>query len=428
MSTRTARLGLAGALVALLVCGLIAVVADGSKSSRMHVVAYFDNSNGIYAGDDVVLLGVPVGRITRIQPEPQRARIEFWVDAKYPIPADASAVILSPQLVTSRAIQLSPPYEGGAKLTDGAVIEQDRTAVPMEWDDFRDQLERLTQYLAPTEPGGLSPLGSLIDTAANNLSGQGGNIRASIVELSQSLSALGDHSEDAFTTLRNLSNLVTALRSSTELMAALNVNLAAVSGLLADEPEEIGQALRDVDAAVGEVTGFLSENRESVTTASEKLASISTALVESRDDVEQVLHVGPSTLQNVVNIYEPAHGALTGIPVVNFFADPITFLCGAVQAASRLGAEQSAKLCVQYLAPIIKNRQYNFPPIGMNPIVGATVRPNEVTYSEDWMRPDHRPTPTPTPTAAVPLAAEEPVATDPAAGLPGMMIPHGGGQ
>ena len=62
-----------------------------------------------------------------------------------------------------------------------------------------------------------------------------------------------------------------------------------------------------------------------------------------------------------------------------------------MQAASRLGAEQAAKLCAQYLAPIVKNRQYNFPPLGENLFVGAQARPNEVTYSEDWMRPDFVP-------------------------------------
>ena len=56
-----------------------------------------------------------------------------------------------------------------------------------------------------------------------------------------------------------------------------------------------------------------------------------------------------------------------------------------------MGGEQAAKLCVQYLAPIIKNRQYNFPPLGENLFVGAQARPNEVTYSEDWMRPDYVP-------------------------------------
>ncbi len=85
-------------------------------------------------------------------------------------------------------------------------------------------------------------------------------------------------------------------------------------------------------------------------------------------------------------------------------------MCGAIQAASRLGAEQSAKLCVQYLAPIVKNRQYNFLPIGMNTFVGAAARPNEITYSEDWMRPDYRPPPPAPnrPPAQAPLAAEVP--------------------
>ena len=96
-----------------------------------------------------------------------------------------------------------------------------------------------------------------------------------------------------------------------------------------------------------------------------------------------------------MNIYDPAHGAITGVLAVNNFANPLSFLCGAIQAASRLGGEQAAKLCVQYLAPIVKNRQFNFPPIGINPFVTAQARPNEVTYSEDWMRPDYQPTPPP---------------------------------
>jgi phospholipid/cholesterol/gamma-HCH transport system substrate-binding protein len=116
---------------------------------------------------------------------------------------------------------------------------------------------------------------------------------------------------------------------------------------------------------------------------------------------------------------------------VNNFANPVSFLCGAIQAASRLNGEQSAKLCAQYLAPIVKNRQFNFPPIGANLLVGAQARPNEVTYSEPWMRPDFVPPAAPPPPEA-PLAAEAPgpaaVSTDPSAGLPGLMVPNGGGS
>ena len=132
------------------------------------------------------------------------------------MPADAKAAILSPTLVTSRAIQLTPAYTGGPVMADDAVIPQERTAVPVEWDEVREQLEKLTETLQPTEPGGVSPLGSVINTTADNLRGQGANIRDTVIKLSQAFSALGDHSTDIFSTVKNLSILVSALQDSTD--------------------------------------------------------------------------------------------------------------------------------------------------------------------------------------------------------------------
>jgi phospholipid/cholesterol/gamma-HCH transport system substrate-binding protein len=106
-------------------------------------------------------------------------------------------------------------------------------------------------------------------------------------------------------------------------------------------------------------------------------------------------------------------------------------------------------LCVQYLAPIIKNRQYNFPPLGENLFIGQAARPNELTYSEDWLRPDYVPPPAPPapgdPSTAAPQQDSSPLAaeslsppsdgppaperaTNPADGLPGLMVPSGGGS
>jgi phospholipid/cholesterol/gamma-HCH transport system substrate-binding protein len=438
MRSRIARIALAVALVLIMLAG-IGVLQSIPTTRKTHVVAHFDNSNGIFVGDEVVVLGVKVGQIDKIEPQPQGATITFWVDAKYQVPANVKAVILSPKLITSRAIQLTPAYTGGPALADGAVIPLSRTAVPVEFDDFRQQLEKLTDSLQPTQPGDVSPMGAFINTAADNLRGQGGHIRDTIIKLSQAVSALGDHSDDIFTTVKNLSTLVSALHDSADLMRQLNNNLASVTALMANDPDEVARAVTDLDTAVSDVTGFVAENREALGTTSDKLASISQALVESIDDVKQTLHVMPNVVQNFVNIYEPAHGSISGILAVSNFANPISFLCGAIQAASRLNNEQSAKLCVQYLAPIVKNRQYNFLPVGLNPFVNAQARPNEVTYSEDWMRPDFRPNqppqepsppnaPTLAAEAPTPPAAETTVSTNPAEGLPGMMIVPGAGQ
>jgi phospholipid/cholesterol/gamma-HCH transport system substrate-binding protein len=440
------------ALAAVLVVCLIAagtLIASGTfaQKARTHLVGYFANSNGVFVGDDVMILGVAVGKIDKIEAQPEHAKISFYVSDKYKVPADANAVVISPTLVTARAIQLTPAYKGGPALQNGAVIPQQRTAVPVEYDDLRKQLEKLTESLQPTKPGGVSTLGAFINTAADNLRGNGANIRESLIQVSQAFSALGDHSNDIFSTLKNLSILVSALQSSTDLMRELNSNLAAVTGLLANDPAEIDNAVRDLNTAVSDVKSFIADNREALGTTTDKLASITQAVTDSLDDLKQTLHITPTAFANYINIYEPANASLTGSLAANNVADPISFICGAIQAASRLGNAQSAKLCVQYLAPIVKNRQYNFPPLGFNPIVGAQARPNEVTFSEDWLRPLTEPgrvrdfyegplnPPAPPPEQPPPLPAEAPTPlatdtqpTDPAAGLPGMMLPAGGGS
>ncbi|MCV7226433.1 MCE family protein [Mycolicibacterium komossense] len=435
MRIRSRRLGLAAVLIVSLVAGFVVILRGGADLGigRTHLVAYFDNSNGIFVGDEVRIVGVPVGVIDKIEPQPMQVKISFSLDDTYKVPADAKAVILSPSLVTSRAIQLTPPYTSGPVMADNTVIGRDRTAVPVEFDDFRQQLQKLNDALQPTEPGGVSPLGALVNTTADNLRGQGATIRDTIVKLSQAISALGDHSDDLFTTLKNLSLLVSALQGSSDLLAQLNQNLASVTNLVANDPNEVGNAVHDLGDLAGQLAGFVNDNRESLGITADKLASVSQALHDSIPDIKEVLHVAPPTFQNFLNIYQPAQGTLTGALSVNNFQNPITFLCGAIQAASRLGAEQSAKLCAQYLAPIIKNRQFNFPPIGMNPLAGAMARQNEVTFSEDWMRPDYVPPQAPIqpPPSETPAAAEAPAQSppiDPASGLTGMMVPAGGGQ
>ncbi|MBS4728604.1 virulence factor Mce family protein [Mycobacterium sp. SM1] len=440
---RRPRLVVVASLVALLVAGLVVELRATNQIARTTVVAYFDNSTGVFPGDDVRIRGVPVGKVVKIEPQPQRAKITFWFDRRYKVPADAKAVILSPQLVTGRAIQLTPPYTGGAAMSSGAVIPQERTVVPVEWDDLRAQLDRLTQLLRPTQPGGVSTLGALVNTAADNLRGQGASIRDTIIKLSQAVSALGDHSTDIFSTLKNLSTLVTALHDSTGLLEQLNRNLAAVSALLADDPSKVGHAVEDLNSVVADVQSFTADNREALGTASDKLASITKALIDSLDDIKQLLHIGPTGLADIANLGRPATGGIAGVLAIPNFANPLAFLCGAVQAASRLGGEKAAKLCVQYLAPIVKNRQYNFLPLGENFFVGAQARPNEITYSEDWLRPDYVPpapdappasAAAPSPVSAPPDAAppiEGPaqaaktITADPSAGLPGMMVPSG---
>ncbi len=155
---------------------------------------------------------------------------------------------MSPTVVSARFIQLTPVYTTGPAMVDDAVIPRERTAVPVEWDDLRASIGASSnRTLEPTQPGGVSTLGAFVTTAADNLRGQGAAIRDSVIQLSQALSILGDHSGDLFGTLKNLSVLVSALHGSTDLMRELNRNLAAVTALLANDPNEVGQSGRRLE-------------------------------------------------------------------------------------------------------------------------------------------------------------------------------------
>jgi phospholipid/cholesterol/gamma-HCH transport system substrate-binding protein len=408
---RALRMATAITLVVTLAVALTVLATPWWKSvARNTYVAYFANTNGLYTGDEVRILGVAVGTVERIDPQPNAAKVTFSVDRQYPVPADVQAAILSPSLVSARAIQLVPAYSGGPKLVDGASIPKERTAVPVEWDDLRAQLEKLTDSLQPSVPGGVSPVGAFVNSAAENLRGQGDTARDTVIKLSQAISALGDHSTDIFSTVRNLQMLVAALSSSSDLLAAFNTNLADITTVLTNTPNEVADATKGLDGAVNDLRGFVADNREGIGVAVDHLNAVTSALNDSRGDIKQVLHIAPTVFQNFMNIYQPAQSAVTGILAPVNFANTVQFICSAIQAASRENWEQSSKLCVQYLAPIIKNRQYNFPPLGVNPVVGASARPNEITYSEDRLNPHLPPQGTP---------------TDPSQGLEGLMVPGG---
>ncbi len=411
MTRRTLRIATAISLaVTLTIASILVGMKLWKAVERNTYSAYFVEANGLFVGDEIRILGVAVGSIDKIEPQRNNTKVTFSVDKQYPVPANARAAILSPSLVTSRAIQLVPAYSGGPKLSPGASIPLNRTAVPVDWDDFRKQLEKLTESLQPTGPGGVNSLGELINSAADNLRGEGDTGRATVIKLSQAISALGDHADDSFSTVRNLQLLVSALYSSSDLLASFNQNLASVTTVLSNTPNEVANAVRGLDEALADLRSFVADNREGLGVTFDRLGSIANALNDSRGDVKQILHIAPTVFQNFMNIYQPAQSAMTGILALNNFADIPQWICSSIEAAARYRLDRVSKLCLQYINPIIKNRIYNYIPVGINPFVGPQARPNEITYSEDRLRLGYTPPPdtTPPPDATQPAPAEQP--------------------
>ena len=377
------RVGTAVALVAILVVGVWLVWPGGNKNT---MTAHFTSASGIYPGDKVAVLGVDVGSIDKIEPQGTTTKVTMSIDRDVHIPEDASALIVAQSLVTSRFIQLTPVHrDGGAELGDGGVIPVERTAVPVEWDEIKTELSKLTQALGPEgeDPGALN---KFLNTAGDNLDGNGQRIRDSLRELSAAMSTVSDGRVDLFSTIRNLQVFVSALSSSNQQIVSVSGHLANVSDVLAKSNDQLDSSLKSLDLAVKDVDRFVTDNREGLSRSLDELAVVTQTVADKKNRLAELLHVGPTGLVNFYNIYQPAQGTFTGAIALDNTSNLVDMVCGAMGGADGTGPQQSVENCIRLLTPVLSSVAMNYPPLGANPITGVTAYPDQVIYTDPSMQ------------------------------------------
>jgi phospholipid/cholesterol/gamma-HCH transport system substrate-binding protein len=379
-----------GTIVVIL--GLIAAVVGWQVFKRLTtntVVAYFPQTLALYPGDKVQIMGVRVGTIDSIEPAGDKMKVTFTYSSKYKVPANVTASILNPSLVASRTIQLAPPYTGGPELEDEAVIPIDRTQVPVEYDELRDSINRILTDLGPTPAQPKGPFGDVIESFADGLAGKGKEINTTLNSLSEALTTLNQGRGDFFGVVKSLALFVNALYKSDQQFVALNHDLAQFTNSFTNTDREVATALKDLDQLLTTTRGFLDENASVLTKDVNNLADVTNAILQPtpRDGLETGLHVFPNLAANIVNISSPNAGGIVGLPTINMYANPMQFLCSAIQAGSRLGYQDSAELCAQYLAPILDATKFNYPPFGLNQFSSAMTLPKQIAYSEPRLQP-----------------------------------------
>ncbi|MEV6274223.1 MCE family protein [Nocardia sp. NPDC051832] len=370
----------AGVLVAAVV--VVGVYNGVTRIGKTTITAYFPSTNGLYEGDEVRVLGVEVGRIDSIEPGPDQVKVELTVNRGIDIPADAKAVIISPSLVSARFIQLAPAYTGGPKMADDAEIPMNRTAVPVEWDDIKAELSKLATTLGPVGDDQQGSFGRFINTAADNMDGNGQKFRDTLRELSATLTTLSDGRTDLFGTIRNLQKFVEVLSASNEQIVQFGGRLASVSQVLSDTSDDLGAGLDNLDIALADVKRFLEGSGTELTEGVQRLADVTQILIDKRPQIERVLHSGPTALVNFYQIYSPSTGTFGGSAALNNTANPLAFLCGGIEAQGDVNdAKRSAELCAQMVAPVINSLAMNYAPIMLNPATGVHAFPDQLVYS-----------------------------------------------
>jgi virulence factor Mce-like protein len=302
---RPALRAVVAAVVALVVVVVAATAATaGGSGGSHHITAYFTRTIGVYNGNDVRILGVRVGKIDSIKPKGAVVEVKMTVSGKYKLPADAQAVVVPPSVVSDRYIQLTPAYTGGPELPDHAVLDTNRTVVPLEFDEIFKNLDKLDKALGPEGANKNGALSRLVDVSAANLGGNGAQLNAALKQFSQMISTLSGSRGDLFGTIRNLQQFTTMLAHNDGGIRALNANLAKVGTQLAGERQDLGAALANLSSALKVVSGFVASNRTELTTDIKKAAEVTNVLSREKEALEQIIDTAPYGLINLSLAYD----------------------------------------------------------------------------------------------------------------------------
>lgn len=296
-STWSRRLRMAvvlGSLTLTSACGA-PVVGGGT----MEVVAYFEDSAGLFVGNDVGVLGVKVGKVTAIEPDGDQVKVTMQVEADQKYPADVGAAVVARSVATDRYIELTPVYGGkGPTLDDGAEIEQDRTVTPVDFDQVLESLNAFATGIAGSKET-TKAVQNFIDNGTAALDGNGPILNQAIHALAEGVNGINSQKDDLAATIRSLDVLLRAIAGNEGTARTFIQQVAEASDLLASERENFRTALRALDRAVTTVAEFAVDNRAELVEVVDGATDLTRTILAKQDSLVEVLRVMPMALQNL---------------------------------------------------------------------------------------------------------------------------------
>jgi ABC-type transporter Mla subunit MlaD len=231
---------------------------------------------------------------------------------------------------------------------------------------------------------------------------------------------LADGSGNIVDIIEQLQTFVSTLRDSNEQIVQFQDRLATLSSVLDGSRSDLDAALTNLSVAVNDVHRFVAKYRDKTSEQIQRLGEVTQNLVDHSTDLEQILHVAPNSFANAYNMYDPDTGEFAGSSVLNGFSNPVQFICAQIGAIENATAEETSKLCSQYLGPALRLLNFNYMPIPFNPFLAKSASPENLVYTDPALAPGAggpAPAPPETPPAVSAYAGSPPSV------LPDLLLP-----
>lgn len=265
------------------------------------VTADFTEAPGVYVGNHVDVLGIPVGTVTAVTPHPTYVSVVMQVATDVNVPAHAIAALMAPDLVNDRYIQLDPVYRHGATMHNGAVIPLNRTALPQSVDQTISLLDQLVQALGPNGANKNGELSQFVHDVAQTVGNNGPSFHTTVLALGKALGALSNDGPSITSLLDNAGAFTNEAAANDQEFQSFANDLSSASSLIASDSSEIGTTLSSLKQVLSEVTSYINGNDSSIGTVLSNLNSFTAHVLSQQQQLSQAFAYGGLALQNLNN-------------------------------------------------------------------------------------------------------------------------------
>lgn len=322
-----------GALTALTLTGAMAGCSPFGGSDRT-VTAYFEDTAGLFVGNEVTVLGVAVGQVTGVEAEGQQVKVTLDItDEDLKLPKDVGAVIVARSVATDRVVELTPVFQEGADASGDVTIPIERTKVPVEWDEILGALDRFTSGLSGKD-GQAGELSHLLEVGAGALEGTGELANQTLKDLANATQVLADHRGDITGSIDNLATLTSVLAANETTIDAFASNVTQAVKLFDDTKGDLGDSLVALSNALDTLGQFIKDNRKDLKTAVVGLTDVTDNLLNHETQLKEAVEQLPIAFENLGKAVTVSGTVNVRLPLDDLSPVPALTdaICGAVGA------------------------------------------------------------------------------------------------
>ncbi|MCP2290521.1 virulence factor Mce family protein [Nocardia amikacinitolerans] len=273
---------------------------------QLRISADFENVAGLYAGNEVAVLGVPVGRVDTVTARGSYVEVTMSIDKDVEVPADAIAALVSPQLITNRHVELAPAYTGGPTLADGAHIPLARTRTPVELDRILENFDQLGAALKGDNENG--PMASRVLFPL--LDGNGDRLRETLDSLSAAFEVTLANKDQIANTIVKLNEITQVIASNDQTVRDFSGRLTELVRLMGEQSPGLHAVLTQLNDFVNNTATVVGQNRDQLAGALTRFVAITEQMRANSRQLTEIVDVTPLFFENITNAMSREHQAV----------------------------------------------------------------------------------------------------------------------